>query len=59
MFTPDTENTEALFLFAHRETAMGKKTCTFGDYITRIKTKRIFMLQHRHFSVAVGRSIYQ
>ena len=26
-----TENTETLFLFAHRETAMGKKICTFGD----------------------------
>ena len=30
----DTEDTEVLFLFAHRETAMGKKTWTFGETTT-------------------------
>jgi hypothetical protein len=25
------EDTEEIFLFAHRETAMGKSTYTFGD----------------------------
>ena len=33
-FTTDTEDTEDIFLFAHRETAMGKKTCAFGNTIT-------------------------
>ena len=29
----DTEDTEKLFLIAHRETAMGNKTSTFGETI--------------------------
>ena len=30
----DTEDTERLFLFAHRQAAMGKKTATFAETIT-------------------------
>ena len=42
----DTEDTEDIFLFAHRETAMGKKPVPSAVLALLNKTKILFMLQH-------------
>jgi len=41
-----TEDTEDVVLFTHRETTMGKITCTFGDSSILTRTKIFLILQH-------------